>query len=82
MDKLTLRFADLLGVKTVDSPYLKEGVVPYVWVYNGKTEWYAYKPTPADYEKLAGTLNDYLDMFRDQEQGMSQGGQTQEMQGM
>ena len=64
VDSLTLQFSDLFGTKTVNNPNFKNGIVPYIWSNGGRSEWYVYKPTMADYEQISKTLNDYLDMFR------------------
>ena len=53
VDKLTLRLKDVWGRKTIpNNPYLKNGVTPHIWVNDGKTDWYAYHPTPSDYQQL------------------------------
>lgn len=71
VDSLTLRFADVLGRKT--TPKVSHDNSLYAWTYNGKTEWYAYEPTPRDYERLSDALNDYIEVFCEptQTQGIS-----------
>ena len=49
------------------------GVSPHLWVYQGKLEWYAYQPTPADFEKLADAVGNYLEVFQEPTQDMSNG---------
>lgn len=80
VDALTLRFSDLLGRKVVSNPNFKDGIFPYIWKYGDKIEWYAYKPTKADYDKLSEALNNYFDVFREPRLELEQSGQT--MQGM
>ena len=66
VDKLTLRLKDLWGKKEIpNNPYLKSGVDPHIWVNDGKTDWYAYHPTPADYQVLRQAASDYLSAFRE-----------------
>ena len=67
VDKLTLRLKDLWGKKEIpNNPYLKSGVDPHIWVNDGKTDWYAYHPTPSDYQQLRQAAGSYLDAFRSQ----------------
>jgi hypothetical protein len=47
-------------------------------VYQGELEWYAYQPTPADFEKLTDAVDNYLEVFREPTQAMS-GSMTQTM---
>ena len=36
---------------------------PQICSYDGKYKWYEYQPTPADYESLASSVDDYIEMF-------------------
>lgn len=72
VDKLTLRFGDLLGKKQVNNPNFREGIVPRIWEDGGKAEWYVYHPTGEDYRKLTGAVSDYLEVFQEQAQTASQ----------
>ncbi len=75
IDSTVFRFSDILGKKTVPGYTVsREGVIPYVWTYSGKSEWYAYKPTPRDFEMIAETVDSYLEAFQApiQSQGMGQ----------
>ena len=66
VDKLTLRLEDVWGKKAIpNNPYLKSGVTPHIWVNGNKTDWYAYHPTPADYQMLQQATSDYLSAFRE-----------------
>lgn len=68
VDTLTLRFKEELGRKPVPgNPYLKDGVIPHIWVCNGKAEWYAYQPTQADRSAIRKTVGQYLDVFRERQ---------------
>lgn len=60
VDSLLLRFSDVWGKKNNTSTL---GGVPHIWTYNGKDEWYGYKPTDQDFRVLAGQLGGYLDVF-------------------
>lgn len=64
VDSLTIRFADLFGKKKVSNPNFRNGLVPYIWTYDGKHEWYVYHPTKADYKELATVVDEYLQVFQ------------------
>ena len=65
VDKSVLRFEDILGKKAVPgNPNFRDGVSPYIWDDRGKTDWYVYRPTPADFEALRQAADDYLNVFR------------------
>ena len=65
IDRSVIRFKDIWGAKPVSNPNFKDGVYPHIWTYQGKSEWYAYEPTPADYETLADSVDEYLEMFNE-----------------
>ena len=56
IDILLLRFSDLFGPRSRK---------PYIWTYDGKTEWYAGPPTERDYRALTDAVRNYIDLFRD-----------------
>lgn len=75
VDTLVLKLKDLLGMKPVPgNPNFRNGVAPYIWVYQGKPEWYAFQPTAADYETIRQAARQYLDVFRDRQQEHAQDG--------
>ena len=63
VDELRLNFADIWGTKRVSNPNFPKGVTPYAWTYDGKTSWYAYQPTQADYAVLQKNLLNYLKVY-------------------
>lgn len=65
VDSSILRFREIMGIKQVSNPNFQDGISPHMWVYQGKLEWYSYKPTSEDYEKLADTVDSYLEVFRE-----------------
>ena len=72
IDSSVFCFDDILGIKSIPgNPYLDK-VHPHFWYSNGKYEWYAYKPTPGDFEQITNTVDSYLEMFQEpvQSQGM------------
>ena len=57
VDKLRLRLKDVLGVKQVPgNPNFRSGVLPYIWDDYGKVEWYAFRPSAADYTAICAPL--------------------------
>ncbi len=69
VDTLVLKLKDLLGKKPVPgNPNFHGGVVPHIWDDYGKFEWYAYRPTDADYETIRQAAGNYLNVFREQVQ--------------
>ena len=61
IDSTVLRFDDLLGKKS--HPNFSSGIIPHIAKYGDKYEWYAYKPTPRDFEIIAETMDSYLEVF-------------------
>ena len=75
VDTQVLKLKDLLGIKPVPgNPNFRNGVAPHIWDDYGKAEWYAYRPTDADYETIRQAAGQYLDVFRDRQQERTQGG--------
>lgn len=56
IDILLLRFSDLFGQRSRK---------PYIWTYDGKTEWYGGRPNECDYRALTDAVHRYVDLFRD-----------------
>lgn len=65
LDSVPILFVDLMG-KIENTCGHQSG--PYAWTYNGKTEWYAYHPTKADYTQITEMVRDYAELFREQTQ--------------
>lgn len=71
IDSVNLSFKDIWGRKQVNNSNFPNGIDPYLWEYNGELEWYAYYPSPRDFEVLQNTVDDYLEVFREPVQIMS-----------
>lgn len=67
VDSLLFRFEDIWGRKLVGNKDFPEGVTPHIWTSGLKSEWSVYKPTPADFERLANAVNDYLSVFSERD---------------
>lgn len=75
VDTQILKLEDLLGKKPVPgNPNFRGGVTPHIWDCYGKLEWYAYRPTNADYETIRQAASQYLNVFRDRQQERTQDG--------
>ena len=65
VDRLVIDLKDILGMKKVpNNPNFPNGVRPYIWVYNDNAEWYAFRPTQEDYEKIRESISSYMEVFR------------------
>jgi hypothetical protein len=77
IDALLFRFEDTWGKKQVSNPNFREGIIPYIWTSDRKSEWYVYNPTDADIKQLAAEVGAYLGVFTDRsripEQARGQG---------
>lgn len=67
MDSVLLRFADLFAAKK-----LPMGHGPHAWTNCGKTAWYGFTPTDADYDNLIAAVSDYTELFETQAPAMLQ----------
>lgn len=66
IDKHKINFIDVWGkIPFPNNPNFPNGVEPYIWTYNGKTEWYNPAPKERHYEILRDNVKNYLDIFRD-----------------
>lgn len=76
VDSMLLRFTDVLGKQKTNNPDFTGEVNPHIWTYDGISEWFAFRPKTADYQKLANGVENYLSIFQDmemiQEHGMQQ----------
>jgi len=60
VDTLLFRFGDIWG-KKMNTVYHDR--IPHIWTDDGKSEWYDYQPTGADYKQLGKAVGAYLDVF-------------------
>lgn len=66
VDQITLLFVDLLGMENIHYDFgFPGGEPPYIWVDRLRAEWYAVKPTEADYAAIRKAVQDYLSLFRE-----------------
>lgn len=61
------RFADILGKNVLKNN--PNNSLPHIWASMSKGyEWYSYKPTTGDYAAVAKEVNNYLEVFLEQQQ--------------
>lgn len=65
VDSILLRFTDIWGKPKVSNPNFREGVNPHIWTDSGKSDWYVFHPSKADYQKLTAGVENYLSVFQD-----------------
>lgn len=70
VDAETFKFSDILGGNPAykSNPFARD---IHIWEDNGKAEWYGYHPSPAAYQKIADTVNDYISMYQEEDMGMT-----------
>ena len=67
VDRLRIRLRDVLSQKQVPgNPNFPNGISPHIWEDSGKAEWYAFRPSAADYTAMRQAVDEYLDVFREQ----------------
>ena len=64
VDSQTFMFHEIIGLKGV-----ARDRKPHVWDDNGKAHWFGYEPTPTEIENIASKVEDYIEMYADQEMG-------------
>jgi len=63
VDSLLFFFSDVWGSKPVKNSNFRKGVEPHISTYQGKSNWYAYRPTDVDIEELAAEASAYFYVF-------------------
>ena len=68
LDRLGIRFSDVLGRKPVPGNLnFTNGVVPHIWNDRGKYEWYAYHPNASDYAAIRQEAEKFIGTYRERE---------------
>lgn len=62
IDQLSINFHDEWGNKSLNGNPIK----PYLWENNGKLDWYGFDPTPNEMRQITNAVDDYLEVFQDQ----------------
>ncbi len=70
VDAETFKFSDILdgNPSYKDNPFAGD---IHIWENKGKADWYGYHPSPAAYQKIADTVNDYISMYQEEDMGMT-----------
>ena len=63
IDKNMIFFKDIWGVNSIDSRTAPNQIYPYIRAYPGEMNWQGYDPTPADFEILANSMDEHLEIF-------------------
>lgn len=61
IDRLILRFADLLGMKRLSGGRTLE---PHIWIYKNEVMWYTGQPTRQEYQMLREAVSDYIQLYQ------------------
>lgn len=72
VDSMLFRFLDIWGKKKVSNPNFKDGILPHIWIDDGKSDWYVFHPGKEDYRQLFTGIEQYLSVFGDMEMGQGQ----------
>ena len=68
LDRLAIRFSDVLGRKPVPgNPNFRNGVVPHIWNDRGEYEWYAFHPNETDYAQIRKEAEKFIGAYRERE---------------
>lgn len=62
IDHVKLNLADVFGLKEINTSGIGK-MPPYIWIYQGKAQWYPCRPNTNDYVKLAETISGYISVF-------------------
>lgn len=61
IDRLILRFTDLLGMKRLSGGRTLE---PHIWIYKNEVMWYTGQPTRQEYQMLREAVSDYIQLYQ------------------
>ena len=64
IDSQTFMFHEIIGLKGA-----ARDRKPHIWDDNGKAVWFGYEPTATEFESIASKVEDYIEMYSDQEMG-------------
>lgn len=72
VDRQTFRFRDMVPARSGETTFGRD--YPYIWIYNGKAEWYGAPLSQAEQKMVRSTILDYVGMYQDMQ--MTMGGQS------
>lgn len=72
VDAQTFRFRDMVPARSGQTSFGRD--YPYIWVYDGKAEWYGDPLSPAEQKMVRNAILDYVGMYQDMQ--MTMGGQS------
>ena len=62
IDRQSFMFHEIIGLKGPSRDRK-----PHIWDDNGKASWFGYEPTATEFEIIASKVEDYIEMYADQE---------------
>ena len=69
VDKQTFRFRDMVPARSKDTLFGKD--YPYIWICDGKAEWYGQPLTRKEQQLVRDSILDYVGMYMEQDMSMS-----------
>ena len=70
VDKQTFRFRDMVPARSKDATFGRD--YPYIWVCDGKAEWYGPPLSAAEQRLVRNEILSYVWMYMDQDMSMSE----------
>lgn len=64
VDRITLKFSDLLGKKKVNNHNFPTGIFPHIWKNGSEIDWYVYCPVDRDFNKIHEAVKAYIDLWK------------------
>ena len=69
VDKQTFRFRDMVPARSKETLFGRD--YPYIWICDGKAEWYGQPLTAKEQQLVRDTILDYVGMYLDMDMSMS-----------
>lgn len=70
VDKQIFRFRDMVPARPGQTTFGRD--YPYIWIYDGKAEWYGQPLSAKEQQLVRNTILDYAEMYMDMEMSMSE----------
>lgn len=70
VDKHTFRFRDMVPARPGQTTFGRD--YPYIWIRDGKAQWYGEPLSATELKKVRNAILDYVEMYLDFEMSMSE----------
>ena len=70
VDKQTFRFRDMVPARSKENLFGQD--YPYIWVYDGKAEWYGKPLSPMEQQLVRNSILDYVGMYLEPQMTMDE----------